>query len=173
MYDDAPPPIDSDGGGTKEAGGGGRLGDTGRWCTRGSGVRVLACVTVGGGLRLMKNSGSARFSIASTECRLNQLVRLGMERVRRGGRVGAVGEVGEVAVVGGWGRKDEKPVTDDVDEGDAGEEVENGDMGDCSECEDDVEIGDERDDGLLRFTDVGRVGECRSDSANIDADEAE
>lgn len=105
---------------------------------------MFACVTVGGGLRLMKNSGSARFSIASTECRLNQLVRLGMDSVSRGGNevaAVAVGEVGEVVaevvvvvVVMGWcGWKDEKPVTDEVEEGDTGDEVEKGDMGEWSE----------------------------------------
>ena len=105
-------------------------------------MRVLACVTVGGGLRLTKNSGNARFSIASTECRLNQLVRLGMDSVSSGGSEaeGVAGEVGEelldvlVAVAGGCGRKDEKPVTDEVDEGDTGDEVEKGDTGaECSE----------------------------------------
>lgn len=99
MYDGTPAPVDSDGGGTMEGAVGGWVGESGRWWTSGSGVRVLACVTVGGGLRLMKNSGSARFSIASTECRLNQLVRLGMDRVRSGGREEegtGVGEVGDV-----------------------------------------------------------------------------
>ena len=97
MYDATPVPVDSDGGGTMVVAGGGSVGDSGRWWTSGSGVRVLACVTVGGGLRFTKNSGNARFSIESTDCRLNQLVRFGMDRVSSGGREAAVGEVGEVA----------------------------------------------------------------------------
>ena len=89
---------------------------------------MLACVTAGGGLRLLNNSGSTRFSLASTEWSENQLVRLGMDRVSSGGREVAVGEVGEVAaevvvealvtVVGGCGGKDAKPVTDELDDGD-------------------------------------------------------
>lgn len=35
------------------------------------------------------------------------------------------------------------------------------------------DASDTADDGLLRLTDVGRVGECRSDSANMEAEEAE
>lgn len=64
-------------------------------------------------------------------------------------------------------------MTDEVDEGDTGDEVEKGDMGECSEWEDDVDDGEDREEGLLRLTVAGRVGECRSDSANIEADEAE
>ena len=153
---------------------------TGRWWTSASGVRVWACEAVGGGLRLVKNSPSARFSIASTECRLNQLVRLGMEKVSSGGReaVGGWGEVGEVAVevvdvVGGWGRKEAKPVTDELDEGDTGGEVDKGETGERSEGEEATEEGELRDDGLLRFADTGRVGECMSDSAKMEADEEE
>ena len=140
---------------------------------------------MGGGLRLVKNSGSARFSIASTECSENQLVRLGMDSTRSGGSEAglAVGEVGDVVAevvvetTGGCGRKDAKPVTDEVDDGDTDEEVEKGEMGECSEWDDELldegEASEPADDGLLRLTDVGRVGEFKSDNAKMDADEAE
>ena len=65
-------------------------------------------------------------------------------------------------------------MAEDVEEGDTGEEVEKGDTGECSEWEDelDEEEASETADGLLRLIDAGRVGECRSDSANIELAEA-
>ena len=113
-YEPAPPPDPTEGGATMDGCAAPWPGDTDRLCTSGSGVRVLACVVVGGGGR-RKNSGRARFSMASTPCRLNQLVRSGMDSVSSGGRAVAVGEAGllvgvldvvdVLVVLGGCGRK--------------------------------------------------------------------